>query len=288
VRSKSEARLPFDGSVYSYAGKELLKHWAALHNGDREPYPTAQRIAQLAKAHPAVVRSAASHGGAAVIAGTLQEAWRAFHAGDFLRATQSGMEQGAFGAAVSNKAAAIHTLYVEKDERRCLDILKSAIERGERAVEQLPDCPNAHYTLALVLGRYSQRISIVEALAAGFAGRILERLERTLKLEPRHAEAHVALGLYHAEIVGKLGGLAARLTYGASQDAAIENFRKATKLAPTSAIAHVEYAHGLLLMDAAKHRKEAEKLYALAAAHKPLDVMERFDVERARRNGAPA
>jgi tetratricopeptide (TPR) repeat protein len=285
VRTKKALKLPVDGPAYCYAGNELQKHWAALHAGDQEPYPTPQRITQLAKSERTVGRMVTSHGGAAAVAGSLQEAWRAFHAGDFVRAMQLADELGALGAAVGNKSAAIHTLYLEKDERRRLDMLKAAIERGERAVEQLPDDPNAHYTLALVLGRYSQRISILEALASGFAGRVHAQLERTLKLEPRHAEAHVALGLYHAEIVGKLGALAARLTYGASPDAAIEHFRKAIKLAPDSAIAHVEFAHGLHLLDAAKHRQEAQQLNALAAAHKPLDVMEHLDVERAKRGG---
>jgi tetratricopeptide (TPR) repeat protein len=286
VRSKKAPKPTTDGPAYSYAGDELQKHWGALHAGDQEPYPTPQRITQLAKSEAALGRLVTSKGGAAAVAGSLQEAWRAFHAGDFLRAMQLGDELGALGAAACNKSAAIHTLYVEKNERHRLDLLKAAIERGERAIEQLPGEPNAHYTLALVLGRYSQRISIIEALASGFAGRVHEQLQRTLKLEPRHAEAHVASGLYHAEIVGKLGGLAARLTYGASQDAAIEHFRKAIKLAPDSAIAHVEFAHGLHLLDAAKHRLEAQKLNAHAAAHKPLDLMEQLDVERAKRSGA--
>jgi len=282
MRSKSAPSLPFDASDYSYRGNALKKHWAALHKGDREPYPSEQATARLAKAHPAVARGVTSHGGAAAVATELQEAWGAFHGGDFVRAIENASEHGALGAAVANKAAAIHTLYLEKNERHRLDLLQAAIERGESAVEQLPDCANAHYTLGLVLGRYSQRISILEALASGFAGRVHACLQRTLELEPRHAEAHIALGLYHAEIVSKLGGLAARLTYGASQDAAVEHFRHAIKLMPKSAIAHVEYAHGLLLLDADRHAQEVEKLCAYGAACKPLDVMEHLDVERAK------
>src|SRR5450759_1023920 len=77
------------------------------------------------------------------------------------------------------------------------------------------------------LGRYSQRITILRALAEGLAGRVQSHLQRALALAPRHAEAHVALGLYHAEIVNKLGSLAASLTYGASRDKAIEHFQHA-------------------------------------------------------------
>jgi tetratricopeptide (TPR) repeat protein len=282
MRRKIAPSLPFEGCVYPYPGKELQKHWPELHKADREAYPSQPAITRLAKPQPALARWIASHGGAAVVAGKLQDAWRAFHGGEFARAIELGTGEGALGAVVANKAVAIHTLYLEKNERQRLNLLQAAIERGERAVEQLPHCANVHYTLALVLGRYSQRISILEALASGFAGRVHAHLGRTLELEPRHAEAHVALGLYHAEIVSKLGSLAARLTYGASPEVAIEHFRHALKLAPKSPIAHVEYARGLLLLDADEHREEVEKLCAHAAACTPLDAMEHLDVERAR------
>jgi len=282
MRRKNAPGLPFDASDYSYRGSELKKHWAALHKGDREPYPSEQAIGRLARAHLTVAHAVTRHGGAGAVAGKLQEAWAAFHRGDFVRAIEAGSQQEALGAAAANKSVAIRTLYLEKNERQRLDLLKAAIERGEGAAEQLPECANVHYTLGLVLGRYSQRISILEALASGFAGRVHACLKRTLELDPRHAEAHIALGLYHAEIVSKLGGLAARLTYGASQEAAIEHFRHAIKLMPKSAIAHVEYAHGLLLLDADGHSQEVAKLCTHAAACKPLDVMEHLDIERAR------
>jgi tetratricopeptide (TPR) repeat protein len=269
-------------TVYSYPGAELKKHWSDLHAGDREPYPSATRISKLAKAHPKVADCVDRNGGPAGVVAALEQAWRAFHAGEFVAAIKAGGELDALGAAVANKAAAIHTLYLEKNERKRLDVLRAAIDRGESATEQLPDYANAHYTLALVLGRYSQRISILEALAGGLGGKIRHHLEQALELEPKHAEAHVALGLYHAELVKTLGGLAARLTYGASEEAAIDHFQRAMKLAPGSAIARVEYAHGLLLLDSDANRTEAEELCAQAASCKPLDMMEQLDVDRAK------
>jgi tetratricopeptide (TPR) repeat protein len=269
-------------TAYSYPGAELKKHWDALHAGDREPYPTAARITKLAKGEATLERSVARHGGAASVAAALEEAWRALHAGDFLRAMETGREQEALGVAVANKAAAIHTLYLEKNDRKRLEILRAAVKYGESAVELLPDYANAHYTLALALGRYSQKISILEALAAGYGGKIRTHLERTLALEPKHAEAHVALGLYHAELVSTLGSLAARMTYGASERAALEHFKRAIALAPGSAIAHVEYARGLLLLDADAHREQVEELCSLAASCKPLDMMEQLDIDRAK------
>jgi tetratricopeptide (TPR) repeat protein len=272
---------PSGKSGFTFAAGALQQHWAALHKGDREPYPAEKRLAQLAQASPAVAKAVEDCGGTKAAAVALQSAWRDFHEGNFRRAVEAGGRLGVLGAIVANKSAAIQAQYREKDARHALRVLQSAIELGESAVKELPDSANTHYTLALVLGRHSQRSSIIEALAAGLAGRIRAHLEKTLELEPSHAEAHVAFGLYHAEIVAKLGGIAARLTYGASLDAAIGHFKKAIKLAPAAPVAWLEYAHGLHLLDARKFAAEAKEMLDKAAGCTPHDVMEQLDVEHA-------
>ena len=260
----------------------LHKQWPRLHAGDREPFPDAAGLRRLEKKHAALGAWLDAEGGAGPVAEALQEAWCEFHGGDFARAVRSGERLGALGATVANKAAAIESINAGRDQARGGQLLEAAVQRGEAAVSALPGYPNAHYTLALALGRYSQRISILTALAEGLATRVRAHLERTLELEPRHAEAHIALGLYHAEIVGKLGALMARLTYQVSADAALKHFRRALELAPESPIAHIEYAQGLLLLDARGNAAAARKLYAQAAGIDPADAMERLDVGRAR------
>jgi hypothetical protein len=59
-------------------------------------------------------------------------------------------------------------------------------------------------------------------------------------------------------------------------------FQQALKLNPGSAIAMVEYANGLVMLEGEKKMKEAEKLYADAAACEPADAMEKLDVEMAK------
>ena len=59
-------------------------------------------------------------------------------------------------------------------------------------------------------------------------------------------------------------------------------YKTALKLNPNSAIAMVEYANGLVMLEGDKKMKEAEKLYADAAAFDPADAMERLDVEMAK------
>jgi tetratricopeptide (TPR) repeat protein len=261
---------------------DLRARWEQLHQGDKEPWPDERLIEGFARKCPAFASWLEASEGPAALAERLQRAWQEFHAGEFASAIEHGSRLGPLGASVANKAAAVHTLYAKSFGARELAMLEAALTRGEAAVELLPQYPNAHYLLALVLGRYSQRISIVRALTQGLAGRVRAHLERALELEPQHAEAYLAFGLYHAEIVAKLGVLAAALTYGASADAAVDCFKRALKLAPRSAIVHMEYANGLLLLDAARHREQARALYAQAAAIEPHDAMERLDVERAR------
>ncbi|MBS0578528.1 MAG: hypothetical protein JSR36_04615 [Proteobacteria bacterium] len=257
----------------------LRRAWEKLHRGDREPWPDARLIARRGSAHPGLGTWIAAHGQAGAVAEGLQAAWGEFHAGDFRSAIKRGSELDVLGASVANKAAAIHALHSR--DATAQQTLEAAIARGEAAVRVLDDSANTHYTLALVLGRYGQHISIARAIAQGFAGRVRTHLDRAIELESRHAEAHVALGLYHAEILGKLGSLAASLTFGVSASAALDHFRRAVSLAPDSPIVRIEYANGLLLLDRTRYRDEARALYRQAAACQPLDAMERLDVQRA-------
>jgi tetratricopeptide (TPR) repeat protein len=272
-----------EGPGFRYTGDTLRKRWERLHQGDLEPWPEEPLIARFAAKHAAFGSQVQAHGGARALALGLQDAWREFHAGEFRDAIEHGSQLGAMGAVVANKAAAVDSLYSKQREPLILQALDSGVKRGELAAKQLPDYANAHYTLALVLGRYSQRISILRALAEGLAGRVQSHLQRAVALQPRHAEAHVALGLYHAEIIGKLGALAAGLTYGASRDEAIKHFEQAIKFAPASPIVHMEYANGLRLLDAAGHRARIHTLYKQAAHCEPADAMERLDTDRAKR-----
>ena len=281
-----------NGSTHTAAGIIARRHvphtlgerWEQLHHGDREPWPDEELIGRLASKYSTFEAWVYRAGGSGFVAQGVQSAWQAFHAGDFQKAIEVGARLGPLGATAANKAAAIDALSGKYDAQTSLAMLDAAAKRGEQAVAMLPDYANGHYMVALALGRYSQKISIVKALAQGLATRVHDHLERALELEPRHAEAHVALGVYHAEIVGMLGAFAASLTYGASANTALEHFRKALKLAPRSPIVHIEYAHGLMVLDAERHQREARKLYERAAACQPTDVTEELDVARAKHN----
>ncbi len=89
-------------------------------------------------------------------------------------------------------------------------------------------------------------------------------------------------GAYHAEIVAKVGGMLASLTYGASKEAAVKHFDIARKLLPNSAIARIETANGLVMLFGKSKLSEATKLYEEAAKQKPADAMQKLDAEHAK------
>jgi tetratricopeptide (TPR) repeat protein len=275
------SKFPYDQKSYAYAGDALKKAWARLHAGDLEPWPEPAALAKLAGSKP-TGPVPGFKGGFDELAPRLQDAWRAFHRGDFREAVDLGTKLGPLGASAANKAAAVYCTYLEEDDKRAVRILTEAAARGEEACSSMPRYPNAWYFYAFALGRYAQRISIVKALGEGIGGKVRKALDTVVKLEPGHADAQIALGTYHAEIIDKVGALAGRLTYGADRARAIEHFEKAIKLNPQVAIGYMEYGNGLLMLDGDKKQGEAIKLYKKAAACKPADAMERLDVEQAK------
>jgi tetratricopeptide (TPR) repeat protein len=251
----SWTKFPHADPAYAYEGAALKKAWARLHAGDREPFPR----------DPA-----------------LQEAWRRYHAGDFQAAVEQGHALGATGLNPAIKAQVIYATYLEKTQAKKLKLFQEAMAWGEQAMEERPDDHNAQYLYALAAGRYSQLISVAKALAQGLGTKVKRALDAAVALEPKHADANIALGAWHAEVIGKMGAMVGKLTYGASKEAALSHYQQAIKLNPESAIARMEYANGLALMFGEERMKEAEKLYAEAAKQQPVDAMERLDVELAR------
>jgi tetratricopeptide (TPR) repeat protein len=248
-------KFPYPDRRFVYDEAGLRKHWARLHKGDCEPYPKDAAV---------------------------REAWRAYHAGEFARAVEAGLAAGGAGVNAAVKAQMIYANYLEKSQPAKLSLLEEAAAWADERRGQAPKDPNAHYYYSYALGRYSQGISIATALARGHLGRIRDAQRTALKLAPKHADAHIAHGSYHAEIVAKVGGILASVTYGAKKDLALEHFETALKLFPESAIARIEYANGLLLLFGKSRQADAAKLYRDAAACEPADAMERLDVELAR------
>ena len=176
------------------------------------------------------------------------QAWVLFHNGQFQEAMESGLAVGDPGLTVAVKAQCIYANYLEKKEKARLDLLMEAATRAEAQAVAHPANPNAWYWQAYSLGRYSQGISVAKALAQGLGGKVKDALERTIALQPRHADAHVALGAFHSEVIDKVGSLIGGMTYGAKKEIGLKMFQEALRLHPRSPIALIEYANGLVML----------------------------------------
>ncbi len=245
---------PYDSAAYTYEPAALKKHWARLHAGDAEPWPKDEAV---------------------------QAAWALFHAGQFQQAFDAGLKAGGAGLTVANKAQSIHANYLEKSEKAKLAMFLDAAERAQAQQAAEPKNANAFYWQAYALGRYSQGISVTKALSQGLGSKVKAALETAIQFAPKHADAHIALGSFHAEVIDKVGKLLGR-TQGADAATGLKMYKEALKLNPASAIAMIEYANGLVMLEGEKKMKDAEKLYAEAAASSPMDAMERLDVEMAK------
>ncbi len=278
-KKSSWAKFPYDQKAYDFSGDKLKKVWPSLHSGDGEPYPDDKRATALIKA---AGKSAPKALSAEDLAGQLQQAWAAYHHGDFQQAFELSEALGPVGASVACKALGIHSTYLVDDEDEQLKRYEQAGKLAEAAMAALPNEANSHYRFAFAMGRYSQGISIVKAIKLGLASKVRKALDKTLELSPKHAEAQTALALYHAEIINKIGAMIGGMTYGAKASEAEKLMTSALKLTPDSPIAHLEHGNMLMLLYGDKKEDAAANAIEKASKLKPKDAMEKLDAEHAK------
>jgi tetratricopeptide (TPR) repeat protein len=240
---------------YRWDAASVTKHWSRLHCGDDEPCPQDAAVLQ---------------------------AWVLFHNGEFEQAAAAGLNAGGGGITVANKATVIYANYLEPKEKTRLDLFVQVAERAAAQAAQEPENANAWYWQAYALGRYNQGISVAKALAQGLGGKFRNALEKAITLSPQHADAHIAMGTFHAEVIDKVGALIGAMTYGAKKEQGLQHFQEALRIHPDSAAGMIEYANALVMLEGDRKTQQATQLYEKAAASKPLDAKERLDVEMAR------
>ncbi len=245
---------PYAGD-YKFDAESVKANWSRLHAGDAEPLPLDARVL---------------------------DAWALFHSGEFQKAFDLGLKIGGAGLTVANKSTCIYATYLEKQEKTRLDLYLDVVRRAEAQTLEDPKNFSALYWQAYALSRYSQGISVAKALAQGLGTKVKDSLEQVITLQPRHADAHIALGTFHAEVIDKVGALIGVMTYGANKDIGMALFKKALKLNFYSTLGMIEYANAMMMFGGDKMIKEATHLYQLAAETEPIDAMERLDVEMAK------
>ncbi len=211
---------------------------------------------------------------------SMEEAVTAYTEGRFLEAVEIGEALGTgAGYALATKSLAIYGYYLAPDDEKQA-LFERAMELGEMAVQADSSNPETHYQSAHALGRYSQTIGAMTALRRGYGGRIREFLEATLARDSLHAEAHLALGGWHADIVDRAGRMMARITYGANRGEATTHFERAVELLPDSRLALLEYALRMPLLRGREGRELQREMMTRAAEFPLGDAYDRLVQER--------
>ena len=138
---------------------------------------------------------------------------------------------------------------------------------AEAAIRADSSVANAHFALALVLGRLSRTRGGKERVR--FAKIIYDQAARAVQLDPRHDGAYHILGMWHAE-VKRLSGLTrffAKALFGAgfmdraTWDSAVTNMQHAVQLHPQHIYHRLELAG--VFLDVGQPASATEQLTAI-------------------------
>lgn len=153
-----------------------------------------------------------------------------------------------------------------------------------RALEQCPDEPNAHFFVAVSSGLLALYEGGKSKISRSVT--VKEQAEQTLALDPNHHGAYHVLGRWHRELanVGWVLKALAKLLYGgvppgASNEAAVENFKKAIAISPQWIVHYKEL--GLTYM-AMKRWREARQAFEAVLELPVQDHQDEFHKRRAR------
>jgi len=268
--------------AFDFAGERLREVWPLLHAGDREPFPDRENIAGLIAAE-ARLGDTAFGTDAEKIAAELQDAWRAFHRGEFRDAFERGLGAGPLGQAVAITADGVQAFFLEARDSDKTARYQALVERAGNTIDLLPMRASSHYRYAWALGLLSRQLPAMQVLAEGLGRKLHAALDAALELDADHPEAHTALGLYFAEAVHKLGAALARMTLRVDPEAAEAHLRTAIELTPEAPNAWVGLGIGLGLLDAQEHAGARKAALAKAAAMRPLDARQTLEIAYAQR-----
>ena len=207
---------------------------------------------------------------------TIEAARTAYAEGRFVEAGGLGEAlETAEGYVLAANSLAIHGYYFAAEDEQP-ELFARAIRAADEAIRLDPDNPESHFQSAHAIGREAQTVGVVEALNRGYARRTREAAEEALRLDPEMAEAHLTLGSWHAEIVNKMGGLVARVTYRATRRNALDYYENALELAPDEIAVYLEYANGLMLLGRNRNREQARELLLRGIEISPSDAYDRI------------
>lgn len=203
---------------------------------------------------------------------SIEDARSAYAEGRFLEAAEFAEALGtSHGYALAAKSLAIYAHYFTSGDE-WEEMVERAIEMSDEAIGADSTNAEAHYQAAHAIGRYAQGIGAFTALRQGLAGRIRERLDAAIRLDPHLWEARLALGDWHADIAAE--GFIARRMYGGNRPAAVVLFEQALQMAPESRVVLYEYAIRLPDLDEENGEERARGMLDTAAR---LPIVDAYD-----------
>lgn len=273
---------PNPDPALEYPGERLREVWPRLHAGDREPFPDREYIAELLAAE-ARLGDTALGTDAGKIASELQDAWRAFHRGEFREAFDRGMQAGPLGHGVAITADGVQAFFLEGKDAEKITRYQALAEQASDTIDLLPLQAGSHYRYAWAMGLLARMLPAMQVLADGLGSKLHAALDATLELDADHAEAHTALGLYFAEAVNKLGTGLAKMTLRVDPAVAEAHLRTAIELTPEAPNAWIGLGIGLGLLDPTANASQRKDALAKVAAMRPLDARQALEIAYAKK-----
>ncbi len=237
----------------------LQDRWPQLHQSDAEAWP--------------------QESGA-------QQAWLLFHRGQFPQAVEAGLAAGGAALHAAHKAQCVMARHLVGQAQQRMALYQAVAERAAlqllKPTASAEALAQAHFWRGYALSQYCQGLNVAKALALGLSTQVKAHLEMAVALAPQHADAHLALAGFHADLVDKVGPLIAQLSYGASAQAGLQLLAQASALQARSVMGLVEQARALVMLQGEAALGQAQALYEQAVRLKPLDAAERLELRLAR------
>lgn len=191
---------------------------------------------------------------------SIDAARTAYAEGRFLEAADIGEALGTSeGLALAAESLTIQAYYRTRGSAKEA-LFERAAGLAQRAIKADPNNPEAHFQSSHVMGRHGQTIGVLEAANKGYAEKIRDAIETTLRLDPDMPAAYLGMAMWHAEVVAGVGSFMAGILYGADEDDAIDFYEQALVRAPDEKAVPLEYALGLLTLDDDDYREKARTL----------------------------
>lgn len=280
---------PAANDAYRYEGDALKNAWNELHGVDNEPFPSAENLKSLFErtgadkpgSPYAIVNF---NGDYKALAEKVQNAWRLFHRGDFQGAFTASENLGLAGFYIALRARAVHGHYLIEDKEQRKVFIADYFWRQNSLLKDNPiDYTNAYYGVLYALGRYGQTLPIPQAIADGVPFKVSKLISQVEEKDANHPENLSLKGIYHCDVVAKIGGFMSRITFGAKESTCIDSFEKALALEPEDIGIKVEYVLEMLTVDKQKYYNQITMQLDKAMAIEPKDAKAFLDQQVARK-----